>query len=209
MESGKYEFNCAKIQGVLADKLVFSHKTYTTSFYTSFIECPRLSGAVDVLPVTLNEDAILKHRVRVGQEIKIEGQLRSYNKYINGRSKLFLTIFARHILPPTEDDYGLNSITLNSFVCKPPIYRTTPFMREICDIIVAVNRPYGKSDYIPVICWGNTARYAADFTVGTNCKIIGRLQSRPYKKRLETGEVNSRVAYEVSAIKIERCIPFV
>lgn len=208
MEIGKYEYNCARVQGVLSDELIFSHKTYESAFYTSFIECPRLSGTMDVLPVTLGEDSILKHRIRVGREIKVEGQLRSYNKYINGKSKLFLTIFIRHIMQPTDNDYGLNSIKLNCFVCKPPIYRTTPFMREICDLIVAVNRPYGKSDYIPIICWGSTARYAADFSVGTQCKVTGRLQSRAYKKRLESGEVN-RIAYEVSAIKLERLIPFI
>lgn len=209
MEIGRYENNCARIQGILADKPIFSHKTYSSTFYTSYIECPRMSGTVDVLPITISENDILNHHLRVGQEIKAEGQVRSYNKYINGKSKLYLTIFIRHILQFDENDYGLNSISLNSFVCKPPIYRTTPFMREICDLIVAVNRPFGKSDYIPVICWGKTARYASDFIVGTQCTIKGRMQSRQYKKRLDTGEVNTRIAYEVSAVKIERSIPFI
>ena len=148
--------------------------------------------------------------VKQGEYIVVEGQLRSYNRYIDGRNRLILTIFARELYSPSDEEElkellrKPNEIYLDGFICKAPIYRTTPFGREITDLLVAVNRPYNKSDYIPSIAWGRNARYCKGLEIGDNIRIWGRLQSREYQKKLGEEEVQTKIAYEVSISKMEK-----
>ena len=180
---GLLENNSIYIAGKIIEECEFSHEVYGEGFYLFKISSERLSDNEDILPIT--------------------GQLRSYNNYGNKKNKLVLTIFAREINLLEEDtEQNPNQIFLNGFICKPPVYRKTPFGREICDILVAVNRAYNKSDYIPCIAWGRNARYLSNLSVGENIKIWGRVQSRKYQKKVED-TVEERIAYEVSISKIE------
>ncbi|GAE86828.1 single-stranded DNA-binding protein [Acetivibrio straminisolvens] len=202
------ENNMVTISGKIVSEAEFSHEVYGEGFYCFTLEVPRLSESYDRIIVTVSERLISKQSLQIGKLIEVEGQFRSYNNYnTTDGSKLILTVFAREI-SFLEDDKKVknpNQIFLNGFICKKPIYRTTPFGREITDILLAVNRPYNKSDYIPCICWGRNARYSAGLEVGQNIKIWGRIQSREYQKKLETGEIVTKVAYEVSVSKMEIC----
>jgi primosomal replication protein N len=167
---------------------------------------PRLSEAYDYIPVMFSERLINPDSIEDGQNIQVEGQFRSYNNYNNESGhKLMLTVFAREIEILTEEvtNKNPNQIHLNGFVCRKPVYRTTPFGREIADILLAVNRAYNKSDYIPCIAWGRNARFAGSFEVGDNIRVWGRIQSRTYQKKLSEDEVEERVAYEISVSKME------
>lgn len=192
--------NVVSVAGRLTG-LTLSHKIYGEAFYTFFLECGRLSDKKDVLPVTVSERLLGRHPLCEGICVGISGQLRSYNKLTDGKVRLYLTIFAREI---EEFVCTHNEITLTGYVCKPPVYRETPFGREITDMLIAVNRAFGKSDYIPCIVWGRNARYAANFEVGDKVTAIGRVQSRDYEKVLESGEVIQRTAYEVSVARISK-----
>lgn len=194
--------NMAHICGTVEEEAVFSHEIYGERFYTFILRIPRLSETADYIRVMLSER--LDFEIRKGDRVDITGQFRSYNSYENGVNKLILTVFAREISLCTEEVKNPNSLFLNGYVCKPPVYRTTPFGREICDILLAVNRTYNKSDYIPVIAWGRNARFAGDFEVGDNIKIWGRIQSRTYKKQISEDVSETRTAYEVSVSKIEK-----
>ena len=208
------------IAGRVHSDFEFSHEVYGEGFYRFDVEIFRLSEASDILPVTVSERIIDTDGVNVGAWVYIEGQIRSYNNYVeeDRRNKLVLTLFARDIefleIPigavaeeaenlPELLDINPNDVFLNGYICKPPVYRTTPFGREIADILLAVNRSYNKSDYIPCIAWGRNARFAGKLTVGANIRVWGRMQSRPYQKKYESGEVVEKVAYEVSISKIE------
>lgn len=187
--------------GTVDSELVFSHDLYGEKFYSFVLKVKRLSNYCDLLPVTISERLLNGADLSIGQEISINGQLRSYNKYVDGRGRLILTIFAKEIsFEPMIDNPNL--IVLRGYVCKPPIYRTTPFNREIADLLVAVNRAYNKSDYIPCIAWGRNAKYAQTLSVGEMITIEGRIQSREYEKVVENGVTEKRVAYEVSVIKL-------
>ena len=200
---GLAENNTVLITGTVAEGCVFSHEVYGESFYMFRISSDRLSDKADILPVTISERLIDKELLQVGTKVKVMGQLRSYNNYNSKKNRLILTIFAREISLLEEEDIKMeNQIFLNGFICKAPIYRKTPFGREISDILVAVNRAYNKSDYIPCIAWGRNARYMANLEVGANIRVWGRVQSRIYQKRVGE-EVEERVAYEVSVSKIE------
>ncbi|AEV69147.1 single-stranded DNA-binding protein [Acetivibrio clariflavus] len=204
------ENNMVTISGKIATEAEFSHEVYGEGFYLFSLEVPRLSECNDIINVTVSERLISKDLLEVGKLIEVEGQFRSYNNYNNNSSetsKLILTVFAREInfLDDERKMKNPNQIYLNGFICKKPVYRTTPFGREITDILLAVNRPYNKSDYIPCIAWGRNARYSANLEVGDNIKIWGRIQSREYQKKLESGEVITKVAYEVSVSKMEIC----
>ena len=181
----------------------FSHETYGEGFYSFFLSVPRLSENIDRLPVTVSERLIGELDLNIGADIVITGQFRSYNKLIDGSNRLVLTVFAREIANQIEEVKNPNQIYLNGFVCKPPIYRTTPFKREIADLLLAVNRAYSKSDYIPAIAWGRNARFCRNLRVGNNMKVWGRIQSREYQKRYPDGTVEDKVAYEVSISKLE------
>lgn len=200
---GILENNSVNIAGKIVEECVFSHEVYGEGFYIFKLSSERLSDNEDILPVTISERLIEKEKLTIGTTVKIGGQLRSYNNYSNKKNKLILTIFARDveiILP--EEHKNPNQIFLNGYICKPPVYRKTPFGREIADILVAVNRAYNKSDYIPCISWGRNARYTSNLSVGTNIKLWGRIQSRNYQKKIGE-QVEERVAYEVSISKIE------
>ena len=200
---GLLENNSIYIAGKIIEECEFSHEVYGEGFYLFKISSERLSDNEDILPITVSERLIDKQSLKLGTRVEVIGQLRSYNNYGNKKNKLVLTIFAREINLLEEDtEQNPNQIFLNGFICKPPVYRKTPFGREICDILVAVNRAYNKSDYIPCIAWGRNARYLSNLSVGENIKIRGRVQSRKYQKKVED-TVEERIAYEVSISKIE------
>lgn len=209
MVSSAIENNRVTVSGKIASNPEFSHEVYGESFYTFIIEIPRLSEYTDKIPVTISERLISTQKLRIGLFVEIEGQFRSYNSFNNENSKLILTVFAREIT--IHDDVKIvknpNQIFLDGYICKKPVYRTTPFGREIADILLAVNRPYNKSDYIPCICWGRNARFAEGLQVGDNVKLWGRIQSRTYQKRLADDQLVTKVAYEVSISKMEVNLP--
>lgn len=192
------------LEGTVASELQFSHEMYGEGFYTFYVDVQRLSDAKDRLYVTISERLINGVEIKVGNNVIIEGQLRSYNKFVEGANRLILTIFVRSIEPCTEKSKNPNQIFLDGYICKRPVYRTTPFGREIADMLLAVNRSYNKSDYIPTIAWGRNSRFCESLKVGDNVRIWGRIQSREYQKRLSEADVIKKVAYEVSISKMER-----
>lgn len=189
---------------IISDK-TFSHEIYGESFYVFNLEVPRLSGNEDIIPITISERLIANFGLTIGRKVVIEGQFRSYNSYENEKNRLVLTVFAKDIIDYKEEqeENVSNEVVLNGYVCKKPIYRKTPFGREISDILLAVNRAYNKSDYIPCIAWGRNARFCENMEVGTEVKIVGRVQSRTYEKKFEDGRTEQRVAYEVSIGSLE------
>lgn len=200
---GLPENNNVTTTGKIVEECVFSHEVYGEGFYTFKIASERLSDQADILPITVSERLIDKNRLKIGVCVDVLGQLRSYNNYNSKKNRLVLTVFAREIHILEDGDYkNANQIFLNGFICKQPIYRKTPFGREISDVLVAVNRAYNKSDYIPCIMWGRNARYMINLEVGSNIKIWGRVQSRSYQKKMGE-DMEERVAYEVSVSKIE------
>lgn len=193
--------NKVYVMGEIVSDAVFSHEVYGEGFYEFYVRVMRLSGQTDVLPITISERLISASGLRQGSTISAVGQFRSYNKLENGKSRLMLTVFVRELV---EDGVqrNPNSIVLSGYICKPPIYRTTPFNREIADLLVAVNRAYNKSDYIPCIAWGRNARFVRELNVGDKIAVSGRIQSREYQKRLSETEVKTMTAYEVSVSKL-------
>ena len=189
---------------IISDK-TFSHEIYGESFYVFNLEVPRLSGNEDIIPITISERLIANFDLTIGRKVVIEGQFRSYNSYENEKNRLVLTVFAKDIIDYKEEqeENVSNEVVLNGYVCKKPIYRKTPFGREISDILLAVNRAYNKSDYIPCIAWGRNARFAGGLEVGAHLQVSGRVQSREYTKKIGEEEVERRVAYEVSLSKID------
>lgn len=187
--------------GTVHEAPIFSHEVFGETFYTFKLKVNRLSGHCDVLPVIISERLISNNEIILGERYFIEGQLRSYNIITDNKSRLQLQTFAREIRPDENGD-DINQITLNGFICKPPVYRVTPFSREIADVLIAVNRAYGKSDYIPSICWGRNARYCQQLNVGESICVEGRLQSREYQKKLDDETVINKTAYEVSVSKL-------
>ena len=188
--------------GVLEDSLTLSHEVMNEPFYAGTLLVKRLSGAVDRLPVTSPGKLMSINDIETGQLLLVSGQVRSYNKVVEGSGRLMVTLFVQSMVPTVEND-TMNKVNLTGVLCKPPIYRSTPFGREICDMMLAVNRAFGKSDYIPCIAWGRNAQYASRFHVGDRVRLSGRLQSREYQKLLENGEYMIRNAYEVSAFTLE------
>ena len=199
------EYNNVKLQGKIVSEKVFNHDIYGEKFYKFNLEVPRLSETVDVIPIIISERLMLDKDLSIGKIIKITGQYRSYNSLENEKSKLVLMVFVKEIenILKLDENENPNEIILNGFLCKEPIYRTTPFGREIVDMLLAVNRAYNKSDYIPVIAWGRNAKYCENLEVGKNIKVVGRIQSRQYEKKFENGTVEKRFAYEVSVSKLE------
>ena len=183
---------------------VFSHRVMDEDFYKFMVRVPRLSETEDILPVTISEKLICPW-LQDGVKVRVNGQLRSYNKYSDTGTHLVLTVFVKDIdMAELGTGENPNEIFINGFICKPPVYRKTPFGREITDLIVAVNRAFNRSDYIPAIAWGRNAIFAEKLEVGTNVQIWGRLQSREYVKRLSDTESETRTAYELSITKIEK-----
>lgn len=188
--------------GTVCSPLQLSHTVYSEDFYSFLISVERLSGSLDTLPVIASKR--LLSSVTCGSRVCIEGQLRSYNMLLEGKNRLVIKIFARSIEPISKEIElcDRNEVLLQGFICKPPIFRTTPFSREIADVLLAINRSYGKSDYIPCICWGRNARFCCDMQVSDFMSVSGRLQSRLYQKRLADGTVEERTAYEVSVNRL-------
>ena len=200
------ENNHLVLMGKVASEKRYSHEIYGEKFYIFNLEVIRLSSTVDIIPITVSERLLTSIDLSMGNNLRVEGQFRSYNNYENEKNRLILTVFAKEIVEVNEEeenDKVTNEVTLIGYICKKPIYRQTPFGREIADILLAVNRAYNKSDYIPCIAWGRNARFCENMEVGTEVKIIGRVQSRMYEKKHEDGSVEERVAYEVSIASLE------
>lgn len=197
--------NQTTIIGQIADEFAFSHEICSEKFYIGIVKVTRFSGTCDEVKVTVSERIILDYEYKAGDTVEVEGDFRSHNIESDGESHLLLTVFANKLSLYDETAYrkNPNTIYLNGFICKKPIYRLTPLGRQITDLILAVNRRYGKSDYIPVIVWGRNAQFAGNLSIGDNVAINGRIQSRQYQKCLDSGETVTRTAYEVSAFTIE------
>lgn len=197
--------NEVELTGIADSDLVFSHEVYGEGFYSFVVKVMRLSDISDYINVTISERLLQNITISKGDTVSITGQFRSYNNYTESGNRLILTVFARDITKsPDEAKFkNPNYIYLNGFLCKKPVYRTTPFGREITDLLVAVNRAYNKSDYIPCIAWGRNARFAGGLEVGENIKIWGRIQSREYQKRISEEETVTKTAYEISISKME------
>lgn len=210
MVTNLLENNHLVLVGKVTSDKRYSHEIYGEKFYIFDLEVPRLSQAVDVIPITVSERLLTSLNLEIGKKLSVKGQFRSYNSYQNEKNKLILTVFAKDIIEVEEkeeeeenNDVVTNEVTLSGYVCKKPIYRQTPFDREISDLLLAVNRAYNKSDYIPCIAWGRNARFCQNMEVGTELKIVGRVQSRKYEKKFEDGTSETRVAYEVSISSME------
>ncbi|MCM1135368.1 MAG: single-stranded DNA-binding protein [Clostridium sp.] len=199
------ENNQVVIMGEIVSDFVFSHEIFGEGFYMVDVNVPRLSDSSDIIPLMVSERLINVGDDYKGLNIMVQGQFRSYNRHEERKNRLVLSVFAREIefVDETPESSKTNQIYLDGYICKEPIYRKTPLGREIADLLLAVNRPYGKSDYIPCICWGRNARFASNFTVGTRCEIWGRIQSREYMKRISEEDAEKRIAYEVSVSKLE------
>jgi single-stranded DNA-binding protein len=224
LDTNYLENNYLTLVGKVTSEKEFSHEIYGERFYSFDLSIPRLSGNADVIPVTVSERLINDDMMEIGSKLLIKGQFRSYNSYENEKNRLILTVFAKDIekleevAPETEVDEEGNEVQVNEFakkdtitnevvligyICKKPIYRQTPFGREIADLLLAVNRAYNKSDYIPSIAWGRNARFCQNLEVGTEVKVVGRIQSRSYEKKYEDGTIVKKVAYEVSIGSLE------
>ena len=200
-----FENNQVTIMGKVATEFSFSHEVFGEGFYMVEVEVKRLSNSEDRIPLMISERLIDVTQDYTGEYIMVHGQFRSYNRHEEQKNRLVLSVFVREISFMEEEPDGTktNSIWLDGYICKEPIYRKTPLGREIADLLLAVNRPYGKSDYIPCICWGRNARYASNFDVGEHVRIFGRIQSREYVKKLSETQTETRIAYEVSVSKLE------
>ena len=210
MNTNYSENNHLVLVGKIVGEQKYSHEIYGEKFYSFDLEVVRLSSNTDIIPITVSERLLTNLDLSIGKNIEVEGQFRSYNNYDSKKNRLILTVFAKEIKETEESEEQdenknvvTNEVTLVGYVCKKPIYRQTPFGREIADILLAVNRAYNKSDYIPCIAWGRNARFCQNIEVGTEVKIIGRVQSRTYEKKYEDGTSETRVAYEVSIASME------
>ena len=212
MDTSYLESNYLTLVGKVTGEKKFSHEIYGERFYIFTLAIPRLSGNADMIPITVSERLITDEMLGEGNKLLIKGQFRSYNSYENEKNKLILTVFAKDIIELEEEeeendfarkDMITNEVILIGYICKKPIYRQTPFGREIADLLLAVNRAYNKSDYIPCIAWGRNARFSQTLEVGTKVKVVGRVQSRSYEKKYEDGTTEMKVAYEVSIGSLE------
>ena len=210
MNTNYSENNHLVLVGKIVGEQKYSHEIYGEKFYSFDLEVVRLSSNTDIIPITVSERLLTNVDLTIGKNVEVEGQFRSYNNYDSKKNRLILTVFAKEIKEIEETGEQeenkneiTNEVTLVGYVCKKPIYRQTPFGREIADILLAVNRAYNKSDYIPCIAWGRNARFCQNIEVGTEVKIIGRVQSRTYEKKHEDGTIEQRVAYEVSIASLQ------
>lgn len=197
------ESNTAELCGAVLSELKFSHKTYGEIFYTFVLGIERRSGYIDEINIMVSERLIFENPPRVNDFVEIKGQVRTYNELTEGKNKLNVVVFAKEIYLSENFGYNENYVYLEGFLCKEPLKRTSPLGRDICDLMLAVNRMYNKSDYIPCIAWGRNAGYAESLGVGTKLSVEGRIQSREYRKKLEDGSSEMRKAFEVSIVKIE------
>ena len=200
----KDENNVVNLRGELDNKLEFSHEIFGEKFYNMKIKINRLSDSFDILPMTASERLLQDIDLDKQNLVNVVGQLRSYNKTLNNKNRLVLTVFVREIKSIDEENKDPNSIFLDGYVCKEPVYRKTPLGREITDLLVAINRPYNKSDYIPSIVWGRNAKFAKNLKVGDRIQLWGRVQSREYEIKIDENNVVKKMAYEVSISKIKK-----
>lgn len=200
-----FENNQVTMMGEIVSAFQFSHEVFGEGFYMVELAVSRLSNYSDYIPLMISERLIDTEQDYTGQFIRVSGQFRSYNRHEEKKNRLVLSVFVRELefLDEIDENEKTNQIFLDGYICKEPIYRKTPLGREIADVLLAVNRSYGKSDYIPCICWGRNARFASGFTVGSHIQILGRVQSREYVKRISEEEVEHRMAYEVSVSKVD------
>lgn len=213
LDTSYLENNYLTLVGKVTGEKKFSHEIYGERFYIFNLSIPRLSGNADIIPITTSERLLKEDTLTEGKKLLIKGQFRSYNSYENEKNRLILTVFAKDLQEIEEEpeeenemvrkDIITNEVVLIGYICKKPIYRQTPFGREIADILLAVNRAYNKSDYIPCIAWGRNARFCQNLEVGAQVKLVGRVQSRTYEKKHEDGTSETRVAYEVSVGSLE------
>ena len=196
----RLETNIAVLTGEVTGELILSHKTYGETFYQLELSIDRRSGYRDAINIMISDRLLFDKTLNKGDMLHINGQVRTYNTAVNGKNRLNVVVFARELEVLEDIEYYQNEIHLEGYICKPPIKRTSPLGREICDIMLAVNRMYNKSDYIPCIAWGRNAAYAESLGVGTKLMLEGRLQSREYKKKLEDGSTEVRKAFEVSIV---------
>lgn len=200
--------NKIELCGVIASVPELNHKTYGENFYGFRLSCSRKSTEKDMLPIIVSDRLVEIKDLQVGKKISVKGQVRTFNKHISDdKRKLLIMVFARDVREVEEESESApefnNNVKLSGYICKPPVYRVTPKGREIADVLIAVNRTYGKSDYIPCITWGRNARYTGNLDVGTRVDVEGRLQSREYTKKLDDGTEEIRTAYEISVSRIE------
>ena len=200
-----FENNQVSMMGEIVSEFQFSHEVFGEGFYMVELAVNRLSNYSDYIPLMISERLIDTEQDYTGQLIRVSGQFRSYNRHEEKKNRLVLSVFVRELefLDEIDENEKTNQIFLDGYICKEPIYRKTPLGREIADVLLAVNRSYGKSYYIPCICWGRNARFASGFTVGSHIQIVGRVQSREYVKRIDEENVEHRVAYEVSVSKVD------
>lgn len=214
MDTNYLENNYLTLVGKVTGEKRISHEIYGERFYVFNLEIERLSGNADIIPITVSERLITDEMLTQGKNLLVKGQFRSYNSYDNEKNRLILTVFAKDVIEVEENneedeneivkkEMVTNEVVLIGYICKKPIYRQTPFGREIADILLAVNRAYNKSDYIPTIAWGRNARFCQNLEVGTKVRLVGRVQSRMYEKKYDDGTVENRVAYEVSVGSLE------
>jgi len=214
LDTNYLENNYLTLVGKVTGEKRLSHEIYGERFYIFDLSIPRLSGNADIIPITVSERLLTEETLTEGKKLLVKGQFRSYNSYENEKNRLILTVFAKDIIEVEENeveeeneivkkDIITNEVVLVGYICKKPIYRQTPFGREISDILLAVNRAYNKSDYIPCIAWGRNARFCQNLEVGSQVKIVGRVQSRTYEKKYEDGTTETRIAYEVSVGSLE------
>ena len=207
MADKMFENNQVTIMGEIVSDFTFSHEVYGEGFYMVEVSVNRLSNFVDYIPVMVSERLVDVSGNYQGQNVYVTGQFRSFNRHEEHKNRLVLSVFAREfelVEQESEDEEAAtNEIFLDGFICKESVYRKTPLGREFADLLVAVNRSYGKSDYIPCICWGRNARFASGFEVGGHVQIWGRIQSREYMKKIDETESERRIAYEVSVSKLE------
>ena len=197
--------NQAVVAGEIISGFTFSHEVFGEGFYMVDVLVSRLSDTYDTIPLMVSDRIIDVDEDCVGRKVEAKGQFRSYNKHEETKNRLILSLFVREIEFIDDDEYisKPNHIYLDGYICKQPVYRMTPLGREIADVLLAVNRAYGKSDYIPCICWGRNARFAGKMPVGEHVAVWGRIQSREYQKKIGNDKVVSKTAYEVSVSKME------
>ena len=196
--------NQAIVAGEVITEFQFSHEIFGEGFYTLKIQVRRLSDATDEIPLLVSERLVDVTKNYIGRKLEAKGQFRSYNKHESEKNHLILSLFVRELeWIDSYENRKPNYIMLDGYICKEPVYRMTPLGREICDILLAVNRAYGKSDYIPCICWGRNARFAGNLEIGSHIQVLGRIQSRKYQKKVGENQIISRNAYEISVNKLE------
>lgn len=196
------ETNRVELSGKVLSSLRFSHKSYGENFYLFLLGIDRKSGYRDEIRILLSERLMWEETPEPGDQVEVKGQIRTYNEFVDGANRLNILVFAREFAF-AKQFFDENRVFLEGYLCKPPVCRVSPLGRDICDIMLAVNRMYNKSDYVPCIAWGRNAGYAGSLSVGMKICVTGRIQSREYKKRDEKGEIITKTAYEVSVLKIE------